>query len=64
MLNVFSAHADADDFARLLGPIAANLKGAFVVHGENDRLQIMKDLLVGLGCPNVEAPSQGDKFKL
>ena len=63
-LNGFSAHADASDFAKLLGPIAADLKCAFVVHGENDRLEIMKDLLKEQGCRYVEAPAQGDKFRL
>ncbi len=64
VLNGFSAHADMDDFARLLGPIAPKLKGAFVVHGEGDQLRAMKKILTGLGCNNVQAPKPGQKFRL
>ena len=64
VLNGFSAHADIDDFTRLLGPIAPKLKAAFVVHGENSQLDAMKQLLIGAGCRNVEAPAPGDRFSL
>ncbi|HUU58904.1 MAG TPA: MBL fold metallo-hydrolase [Phycisphaerae bacterium] len=64
ILNGFSAHADVDDFARLLGPIAPNLKAAFVVHGEDGQLQAMKELLSRAGCRRVEVPAPGDRFSL
>ena len=63
-LNGFSAHADREDFMRLLGPMAPKLKGAFVVHGENSQLDAMKQLLQDAGCNNVEAPKPGDRFDL
>ena len=64
VLNGFSAHADANDLARLIGPIAPKLKGAFAVHGEKAQLATMRELLEGLGCPNVQMPSPGEKFTL
>ena len=64
VLNGFSAHADVNDFQRLLGPIARKLKGAFVVHGENDQLRSMKKILTDLGCRKVHDPQPGKKFTL
>jgi metallo-beta-lactamase family protein len=64
VLNGFSAHADRDDFRRLLAPLARGLKGAFVVHGEADALAAMKELLESAGCPSVHAPAPGEKFRL
>jgi len=64
VLNGFSAHADAEDFRRLLGPIAPKLKGAFAVHGEEGQLDAMKGILTDLGCRKVYDPQPGEKFKL
>ncbi|MDP7637074.1 MAG: MBL fold metallo-hydrolase [Phycisphaerae bacterium] len=64
ILNGFSAHADRDDFAHCLGPLAKNLKAAFVVHGEGSQLQAMKRLLEAAGCSNVTAPIPGQRFDL
>jgi len=64
VLNGFSAHADVDDFVRLLGPMAGGLKAAFVVHGEDEQLDAMKDLLTRAGCDNVLVPAPGERFEL
>ena len=64
VLHGFSAHADADDFARLLGPLAPKLKGAFLVHGEQTQLAAMKDLLNNAGCRDVEIPRAGERYTL
>jgi metallo-beta-lactamase family protein len=64
VLNGFSAHADADDFARLLKPLARHLRGAFVVHGEGPQPLAMKDMLQSAGCKDVHIPMPGDRFKL
>ncbi|HPS53715.1 MAG TPA: MBL fold metallo-hydrolase RNA specificity domain-containing protein, partial [Phycisphaerae bacterium] len=64
ILNGFSSHADTNDFRLLLGPLAKNLKGAFVVHGEDSQLTAMKDLLESYGCRNVNIPNPGDIFTL
>jgi metallo-beta-lactamase family protein len=64
VLNGFSAHADADDFAKALAPIAPKLKAAFLVHGDSPQLQAMQDIVSAAGCKTVHIPSPGDKFKL
>jgi metallo-beta-lactamase family protein len=62
VMNGFSAHADADDFARCLGPLAPDLKGAFVVHGEGPQPLAMRGILESAGCRNVHIPAPGDRF--
>jgi metallo-beta-lactamase family protein len=64
ILNGFSAHADADDFARCLGPIASDLRAAFVVHGEGAQPAAMTDILTRAGCKTVHVPAPGERFKL
>ncbi|MCJ7543615.1 MAG: MBL fold metallo-hydrolase [Phycisphaerae bacterium] len=64
ILNGFSAHADADDFARCLGPIASDLRAAFVVHGEGAQPAAMTDILKRAGCKTVHVPAPGDRFEL
>ena len=64
VLNGFSAHADRDELTHCLGPMAAGLKGAFVVHGERHRLRAMKEILTDAGCGNVHVPAPGQKFQL
>jgi len=49
---------------RCLAPLAKNLKGAFVVHGENDQLTGMQDILTQAGCDKVFIPSPGEQFDL
>ncbi len=64
VLNGFSAHADRNDLARCLGPLASSLKAAFCVHGEGPQPEAMKDILRHAGCSNVHAPSPGETFDL
>jgi metallo-beta-lactamase family protein len=64
VLNGFSAHADRDDFKRLLTPLAKRLKGAFLVHGETDALSAMQDLLSAAGCRNIQIPVPGERHRL
>ena len=62
VLSGFSAHADMTDFEELLAPLAPKLKGAFVVHGENTRLEAIKEMLNNAGCSNVEIPQRGSRY--
>jgi metallo-beta-lactamase family protein len=64
VLDGFSAHADADDLARLLTPLAKGLKTAFVVHGEQPQWEAMQAMLRSAGCPDVRVPAPGDKVTL
>jgi metallo-beta-lactamase family protein len=63
-VNGLSAHADAADFARCLGPIAKGLRAAFVVHGEDRQLPAMRDILTAAGCRTVHIPAPGQRFSL
>ena len=63
-LNGFSAHADMDDFTKILGPLAPSLRGAFVVHGEGTQPTAMVEILQKAGCKNVKVPKPGDRFQL
>jgi len=64
ILHGFSAHADAEDFRRLLGPIAPGLRAAFVVHGEAQQREAMRRLLTRAGCRTVHTPAPGERFAL
>ena len=64
ILNGFSAHADIDDFKKLLAPLAKDLKAAFVVHGEGTQPTAMKKILEEAGCDEVYIPAPGDIFEL
>jgi len=64
ILNGFSAHADADELARCLAPLARKLKGAFIVHGEGEQPVAMAAIMEKAGCKNVHTPAPGDKFDL
>jgi metallo-beta-lactamase family protein len=64
MIEGFSAHADADDFRRLLVPLAKGLRAAFVVHGEAPQAEAMNGILTQAGCPQVHVPAPGETFTL
>ena len=64
VLEGFSAHADADDLARLMKPLAKGLKGAFIVHGEEAQRAAMQKILRKAGCRNVHIPAPGERFTL
>jgi metallo-beta-lactamase family protein len=64
VLNGFSAHADADEFARLLSPLARGLKAAFIVHGEGAQPVAMEQILRNAGCDKTFTPAPGDRFEL
>ncbi|MCL2701078.1 MAG: MBL fold metallo-hydrolase [Phycisphaerae bacterium] len=63
-LSGFSAHADSADYARMLGPLAPQLRGAFIVHGEGPQPLAMADLLKKAGCKNIAIPKPGQRFEL
>ena len=63
-LEGFSAHADRDDFAAYLGPIAANVGKVRLIHGERDQAEAMAAMIREMGCDNVEVPEPGDSVKV
>lgn len=63
-LNGFSGHADRDELERLLKPLAATCKRAFLVHGEMDQMTIMRDTMRNDGFKQVEMPAPGQSYEL
>ena len=63
-LEGFSAHADAEDFVRLLAPMARGLRATFVDHGEEPQWKAMTKILQRAGCRKVHVPSSGERFPL
>lgn len=64
VLNGFSAHADRDELRRLHKPLAGRCKQAFLVHGEMDQMEVLKDTMRGDGFRDVQLPEMGDRFEL
>lgn len=64
VLNGFSSHADRDELRRLTRPLAKECRRAFLVHGEPDQMEAMRDTMRGDGFPAVEMPGQGAAFDL
>lgn len=64
VLNGFSGHADRDDLEQLAKPLVGRCKGVFLVHGEPDQMDVLRDTLRGDGFARVETPSPGDTFQL
>lgn len=60
----FSGHADRNGLLDWARPIARELKGAFVVHAENDAADSLVDGLRALGIPDAIAPTYGQQVHL
>lgn len=63
-LNGFSAHADRDELRKLTKPLAQKCKRAFLVHGEPDQMDVMRQTMLDDGFRAVETPETGKTFKL
>lgn len=65
-LNGLSAHADQSemfDFIEQSHP-AGRLKHLFLVHGEGDRSQMLKDYFLERGYSNISIPERGTEFEI
>ncbi len=60
----FSAHADRGELLDWVRPIASDLKGLFVVHGEPDAADALAGGFRDLGVKNVIAPERGQRVEL
>lgn len=58
----FSAHADRNGLLEWVRPMAARLKGVFVVHAEENAAESLVDGLRALGVQNAVAPTHGQQF--
>jgi metallo-beta-lactamase family protein len=63
-IQAFSGHADRDDLLNWVKPHRTNLRGAFVVHGEDGSALALADGLRDLGVRNVQVPEKGQCFEL
>lgn len=64
IIDAFSAHADRDELLSWIGHSAANLKGVFVVHGEEEQCVALAEAIRELGVPQVTIPRRGDSISI
>lgn len=64
LIGGYSAHADRPELLKWVEHLGPRPRRAFVVHGEADRLQGMKELLQGVGVSDVGIPALGQAFEL
>jgi len=65
VMNSFSAHADRRDLLNYVKRMDKNrLKHIFIVHGDPDQSEALKDGLRQIGFPNATIPVLGEKYQL
>ncbi len=60
----FSAHADRSDLLDWIAAVKENLKGVFIVHGEEKSALAFAEAVRALNIPNVHVPQPGQAFEL
>ena len=60
-LDGFSGHADRDDFASYLGPMAGKVGKVRLIHGEREQAEALAATLRNLGFADVAVPAPGDR---
>ena len=61
-INALSAHADKNGLMDWFDHVKSNVRRAFAVHGEPEKVSAMVDLLKAHGCPSAVAPVPGQTF--
>jgi metallo-beta-lactamase family protein len=64
VLHSFSAHADKNELLGYVEQAKKNLRGVFLVHGEEKESQALKESIEELGVQNVIIPDRGDEVAL
>lgn len=64
IINAFSAHADREDLIDYVDSLGKSLKRIYLVHGEDEQSQALKEELEGHGYANVNLPEEGDEIEL
>jgi len=64
VINTFSAHADREDLIAYVDSLGKSLKRIYLVHGEDEQSQALKEELEGRGYTNVNLPEEGDEIEL
>jgi metallo-beta-lactamase family protein len=64
VLNSFSAHADKNELLQYVEQTRNNLRGVFLVHGEEKESQALKESIESVGIQNVRIPDRGEEIIL
>ena len=63
VINALSAHADRHGLSDWIREVKDNVRHAFAVHGEPEKVAAMTELLKDLGVPVAVAPQPGQTYK-
>ena len=63
VINALSAHADRAGLTDWLDEVKDNVRRAFAVHGEPEKVAAMVELMKDHGIPNAVAPKPGETYK-
>ena len=63
VINALSAHADRAGLQDWLSEVKDNVRHAFAIHGEPEKVSAMVDLMHDLGIKNAVAPMPGQTYK-
>ena len=61
-LNALSAHADRAGLSAWIDEIKDNVRHAFAIHGETEKVEAMAEMLKEKGIPNAVAPHPGETY--
>ena len=61
-INALSAHADRNGLMDWYRKVGGSVKHAFAIHGEPEKVEAMRELLLEHGAPNATAPVPGQTF--
>ena len=62
VINALSAHADRNGLTDWLSEVKDNVRHAFAVHGEPEKVSAMVELMQDLGIPDAVAPMPGQSY--
>jgi metallo-beta-lactamase family protein len=64
VINALSAHADRAGLSHWIDEVKDNVRVAFAVHGESEKVAAMQELLTEKGIPTAVAPLPGQTYKI
>lgn len=64
VFNGFSSHADADELFNHLSPRGSTCRSCFLVHGEEDQANALRNRLMAADFKDVNIPQAGDEHEL
>lgn len=64
VMNAFSAHADRTDLIKYVNQAQANLRGVFLVHGEESQTYALAEGLTEIGIEHIRAPELAETVEI